>query len=164
MHRLIVEALGDAEALARVGPDGYLAPTEWGLALERTLARRYGHLPAEVGHRLLGRELAAAFLASPAGHLVAATLPELDLERAFSSVLLPMADRMRRAIEFDFVPTPEGGRVLVHGQRAAHAESIAGFFEVMVERVPGAYAVRVGGVTPTTLELVVSRAPTPPVS
>lgn len=158
MHRLIVEALGDEEALSQLGPDGYLAPAPWGAALERVRARRHGNLPLADGHRAVGRELAAAFLASPAGQLVAATLPQLELERAFSSVLMPMADRMRRAFEYDFVPSPEGGRIRIRGARVANVQNIAGFFEEMLARIPGRYALHIVREEPGLLELGVTRA------
>lgn len=157
MHRLLVAALGDEEALAELGADGFLAPVAWAAAVERTRRRRYPALPPPEGHRRLGQDLAETFLASPDGRLVAATLPELDLTRAFQAVLVPMADRMRRALEYDFFPEPGGGVIRVRGQRAAPPEHIEGFFAGLVGRVRGAHRVTLARVDDGELELRVVR-------
>jgi hypothetical protein len=156
MHRLIVAALGDEEALAAVGPDGFLAPAPWGEAVERTRRRRYPALSVDEGHRRVGADVARAFLASPGGQLVAATLPELELARAFASVFTPMAERLRRSLDFDFELQPVGGLIRVRGPRAVPPEHIEGFFGALLERVRGAHRVTLARVEPELIELHVS--------
>jgi hypothetical protein len=161
VHRWIVEALGDPEAVARVGADGFLAPEEWRLAVERTRLHQFATLAEWDGNVAVGRLVANRFLESEAGRMVSESLRILPLERALGLVAMPISDRMRRSLEFDFRPLPEigGGCIEVRGELAVSPAVLLGFYESVVKPIQGGkYSIRLSEQAPALIRLEVSLA------
>jgi len=143
VHRWLVEALGDPVALSQLRPDDRLDPEPWRAAVERVRQARFGKLPAWDGAVAVGGFLARRFLASEPGHLTREALSLLPLERAITSVVIPMTERMRSQLELDFVPGgPGAGFLEVRGAFVVSAATLQGFFQAIIDVVPGQHLLR----------------------
>lgn len=160
VHRWLIEATGDAEAISQIGPDNYLPAEKWGQALERLRLARFGSLPIWEGARKVGAQVANAFLDSAHGQMIAQSIAVLPLDRALQSVVIPLSERMRKAAEFDFVADPDkqGGRILVRGAFVVSGATLEGFFGAIVARIPGKHTVRVAEQGSQTLALAIRPA------
>ncbi len=157
VHRWLVESLEDPVALAQVSLDDFLAPELWRLAVERLRLRRFGHLPEWEGAAAVGAHLGARFLASEWGQLMRESISVMPLDRALEAVVMPLADRLRRSAEFDFRARPGGGGFIeINGPIAVGAATMQGFFQVIVDAIPGQHVVRVAKDGPQHLTLEVS--------
>lgn len=159
VHRWIIEALGDAEALAQVGVDGYLPLPLFGAAMERVRLAHFANVPRQEGARLVGVRLANNFLDSEAGQMIDHSIEVLPLDRALASVVMPMGERLRRSAEFDFHAEPDGGgRIVVRGSLVVSPHTLEGFFQAVVDRIPGTYRVAISDQTQGALTLLVTPA------
>lgn len=158
IHKWIVEALGDSEALTQLRPDDRLAPDDWRAAVERVRQSRFAELPAWEGAVAVGAFMARRFLASDAGRITREAISAMTVQRALSTVIGPMSDRMRSEVEFDFTPGPEGGVFEVRGQIEVSAGTLMGFFGALIESVPGRHELKLAHQAPRLIrfELVIS--------
>lgn len=160
VHRWIIEALGDQAALAQVGADGFLPIEHFGPAMERARLKRFPHVSREEGARLVGAHLARGFLDSEPGQMVDHSIEVLPLDRALASVVMPMGERLRRSAEFDFVASEDGGgRITIKGSLVVSPHTMVGFFQALVDRMPGAHRVELFEQTEGALTLSVTRVP-----
>lgn len=142
VHRWIVEALGDSTAAAEVGGDGYLKAALWHEAVERVRLTKFGALSAWDGTVAVATFVAREFLGSRHGRFMREVLAVMPLPRVFESVVLPMAERMRRRSEFSFRPTEDGGgEIDIRHTVALSPATMLGFFRGIVEVVPGHHTV-----------------------
>ena len=143
VHRLLVEALGDAKAIAQLDPDGYISPEIWRAAVERVRLAQFAHLPAWEGAVAVGAFIATRFLDSEPGRLTHESLRMMTLDRAMIAVVMPMSERMRRAAEFDFRPSPSGGGFIdIRGTLEVSAAMVLGLYRELINRVPGRHEVK----------------------
>lgn len=157
MHRLLIEAIGDATALAQLAPDGFLSPENWRYAVERVRQSHFAHLPVWEGSVALGALIARRFLDSEAGRLPYESLRIMSLDRALIALVMPMSERMRRGVQFDFRPRPEGGGFInIRGTLAVRAGTVLGFYRTVIEAIPGRHEVRLVSQAKDSMSLEVS--------
>lgn len=155
VHRSVVQALGDAVALAAVDRDGYLPANLWAEAFDRVRLARHPSLPLWEGSRRVGYEFAITFLRANENRLVLESLRLLTLHRAMFSVGVPMAERLRRLLQLDFIDSNDGGGLLqVRGIFVLHPAAWCGFWEGFITEVPGRFSVTLYGLGPDHLELL----------
>lgn len=143
VHRWIVETLDDPLSLTQVGPDGFLSTARWVEAVERVRLARFAHLSAWNGAMAVGSMMARGFLSSEAGLMTREILSMSSLERACAAVVMPMSERLRRSAEFDFRPDPGGGgHIEIRGRIAMSAATVVGFFQGIVDAIPGKHLVQ----------------------
>lgn len=166
VHRWLIEALGDAEAISQIELDNYLPAEKFGQALERMRLKRFPDLPIWEGANKVGRQLAEAFLDGPNGMMITESIAVMPLDRALKAVVLPLSERMRKAAEFDFVPDADnkGGRILVRAAFVVSWATLEGFFGAIIARIPGDHALNIVEQTSNTLVFAVRPAgeATPP--
>ncbi len=155
VHRSVVQALGDAAALSAVDRDGYLPAKLWGEAVERVRLQRHPSLPVWEGARRVGFEFAVAYLHASENRLVLESLRLLTLPRAMASVGVPLAERLRRLLQLDFIDAHDGGGLLqVRGNFVLHPAAWCGFWEGFGTEVRGRFSVTLSALGPDHLELL----------
>ena len=130
VHRDLVSNLDDEEALQKM-QRGWLDAGEWGPAIERVRARRFGDLPVPEGNRRVGALLGETWLASSEGRLARESIEALPLEVVFGKLVPMLGERLRQAIRFEWVANGSGGWLRIHGRRATPAEVTVGFFQII---------------------------------
>ena len=154
---MLIEAIGDATALAQLGPDEFLSPENWRDAVERVRPSQFAHLPAWEGAVAVGAFIARRFLDSQAGRLPYESLRMMSLDRALIAVVMPMSERMRRGVQFDFRPRPEGGGFIdIRGTLAVRAGTVLGFYQTVIGAIPGRHEVRLVSQAKDSMTLEVS--------
>lgn len=157
VHRWIVDALGDSTASAQVGGDGYLKTEFWHPAVERVRRAKFDALPVWDGTVAVSTFVAREFLRSRQGRFMEKVLAAMPLPRALQSVVLPMAERMRRRAEFNFRPTPDGGEIDIQPTAGLSPATMLGFFQGIVESIPGQHIVRLGHRAPDSMVVEIHR-------
>ncbi len=130
VHRNLVASLDDDEALEKMH-EGWLPAEEWGPAIERVRARRFGNHALTEGNRLVGVLLGERFLASPEGNLVRLSIESLPRQSFFERLVPMMGARLRQSIRFEWLPSASGGLLKVLGRRSTPAEVTLGFFQAL---------------------------------
>lgn len=166
VHRWLIEALGDEEAISQIEVDNYLPSEKFGQALERLRLQRFPTLPIWEGAKKVGRQVADAFLDGPNGQMISQSISVMPLDRALKAVVLPLSERMRKAAEFDWVPDADGkgGQIQVRGAFVVSWATLEGFFGGIIARIPGDHTINITEQTSSTLVFAVRPAgeATPP--
>lgn len=156
VHRSLVLALGDAQCTRELGDAEGLEAVSWAAGIERTRVARFAAWPRWQGSARVGFETAQRFLRSDESRLLLETVRLLPLQRAFDSVVVPIAERLRKPLEVDFVPNAAGGVVIVRGALVLSAAVWAGFFEGLVAEIRGRWSVALKSLGAQRIELLIA--------
>lgn len=157
IHRSLVEALGEPEALAALGPGLWLPGAQWAAAVQRARRKRFPDASEDEGLFRVGEALGDAFLRQGAGQVLAETLPVLSLERVFGLLMPVLAERLRRRFDVTWESTDSGGSLHIRGPVSLPPAATAGFFERIVREVDPRARVTVGLAEERHIEMVVRR-------
>lgn len=157
VHRSLVLALGDAQCIRELGDAETMAPQSWTAGIERVRASRYGTLPHWESSRRLGRDMAQRLIHFDESRLLLESMRLLSLQRAFDSVVVPIAERLRKSLELDFVPNADGGVLVVRGTIVLHPAVWAGFFEGLMTEICGRWSVSVRLLGVQRIELLIAQ-------
>ena len=156
-HRILVESLGDSDALGELGVGDWLSFKQWSAAVERVRRRDFAGLPEPEGARQVGRRIGERFINSSIGQLVGTTLEVLTVDRAFGLLVPTLGARMRAPFKVDWQPSPDGGVFAIAGPLATHPQVTLGFFEIFVDRLSGHPKVTLRHADEGRLELAITR-------
>jgi len=156
-HRILVEALGDSDALGALGVGEWLSFARWAEAVERVRLREFAGLPEPEGARQVGRRIGERFIQSSIGQLVGTTLEVLTVDRAFGLLVPTLGARMRAPFQVDWQASPEGGVLSIVGPIVTHPQVTLGFFEIFVDRLSGHPKVTLRRADEGRLELAITR-------
>lgn len=157
VHRSLVLALGDEQCTRELGDAETMPPAAWAAGVERVRAARYGMLPRWEAWRRLGHDMAQRLIHADESRLLLESMRLLPLQRAFASVVVPIAERLRRPLELDFLPTPDGGVVVVRGSIVLHPAVWQGSFEGLIAEIRGRWSVALLQLGPQRIALLITR-------
>lgn len=155
IHRSLVEALGDPEALAALGSALWFPGDQWAAAVQRARASRFPGLRDDEALFRVGEALGGAFLEKGAGRMMAEALPVLSFDRVFGVLMPALGDRLRARFEVRWEPSNGGGSLHIDGPISLPPQVTAGFFTRIVREVNPRAQVTVGRASGEHMEMVV---------